>query len=79
MPQGLPAGVTAGQIYRHASFYQDPSGKWQTKYLLVLAATPGGDVVFRLLTSRAHGRAEAPPAITAILIQLSILVFRVRR
>jgi hypothetical protein len=61
MAQGLLAGATAGQIFRHERFYQDASGKWQTKYLLVLAATSGGDLIFRLLTSRAHGRAQAPP------------------
>jgi len=57
----LPAGVTPGQIYRHDHFYRDAAGHWQTKYLLVLTGTPDGDVVFRLLTSRAHGRPEQPP------------------
>lgn len=61
MPSALPAGVLAGQIYRHSRFYQDATGQWQTKYLLVLAPTSGSDVIFRLLTSRAHGRPEQPP------------------
>ena len=58
---GLPAGVIPGQIYRHSRFYRNSAGFWQTKYLLVLAGTPGDDVIFRLLTSRAHGRPESPP------------------
>lgn len=33
----------------------------EPKYLIVLARTPGDDVVARLLTSRSHGRPEAPP------------------
>ncbi len=57
----LPAGVIPGQIYRHDCFYRDSAGQWQVKYLLVLTGTPDGDVVFRLLTSRAHGRPEQPP------------------
>jgi len=57
----LPAGVAPGQIYRHNRFYRDSVGQWQTKYLVVLTGTPDGDVVFRLLTSRAHGRPEQPP------------------
>lgn len=60
MPPALPAGVLVGQIYRHDRFYQDDAGQWQTKYLLILASTLGGDVIFRLLTSRAHGRPEQP-------------------
>lgn len=57
----LPTGVASGQIYRHPNFYRDRTGAWQTKYLLVLAGTLGGDVVFRLLTSRRSGRPENPP------------------
>ena len=56
----LPANVTVGQIYRHDKFYKNDTGQWQIKYLLILTGTLGGDVVFRLLTSRAHGRPEAP-------------------
>jgi hypothetical protein len=31
-----------------------------SKYLAVLAAAPGGDIVFRLLTSQPHGRPQNP-------------------
>lgn len=48
-----------GQIYRHDHYYQDSTG-WHTKYLLVLAADTD-NVVYRLLTSRAHARPETPP------------------
>lgn len=51
--------VVPGQIFRHPRYYRDDSG-WQTKYLLVLTGTLDG-VVYRLLTSRAHGRPEQPP------------------
>ncbi len=57
----LPVGVIPGQIYRDDHFYRDVSRQWQTKYLLVLAGTLDGDVVFRLLTSKAHSRPESPP------------------
>ncbi|WP_200373941.1 hypothetical protein [Thiocystis violacea] len=57
----LPADVAPGDIYRRDRFYRDAAGQWQTKYLLVLAGTQDGDVVFRLLTSRVHGRPECPP------------------
>jgi hypothetical protein len=50
-----------GDIYRHAAFYVDGAGEIKPKYLLVLAAPPGADVVVRLLTSRPHGRPECPP------------------
>jgi hypothetical protein len=42
-------------------YYRDESGVWQRKYLLVLAGSPGGDVIYRLLTSRAYGRPKDPP------------------
>lgn len=61
MPCELPAGVMPGDICRHERFYRDRQGNWQRKYLLVLAGTPSGDVIYRLLTSRAHGRPTAPP------------------
>ena len=50
-----------GDIYRHAAFYVDAAGEIKPKYLLVLAAPPGADVVVRLITSRPHGRPENPP------------------
>lgn len=57
----MPAGVAPGHIYRRVRVYRDAAGQWQTKYFLVLAGTQDGGVVFRLLTSRAHGRPERPP------------------
>lgn len=62
MPPALPPGVAPGAIYRHSRFYRDEAtGELLPKYLVLLAALPGGDVVFRLLTSRQHGRREHPP------------------
>lgn len=57
----MPANPLAmpGQIFRHPRYYQDDAG-WHAKYLLVLAAD-ANNVVYRLLTSRAHGRPENPP------------------
>jgi hypothetical protein len=51
-----------GCIYHHRCFYVDrETGEFRGKYMLVLAETPGGDWVARLLTSRQHGRPEKPP------------------
>ncbi len=51
-----------GEIHHHRSFYADRvTGELKGKYLLALAHLPGGDIVFRLLTSRQHGRRETPP------------------
>lgn len=51
-----------GEVYFRRDFYMDPeTGELKGKYLLALAHLPGGDIVFRLLTSRPHGRPEAPP------------------
>lgn len=51
-----------GEIWRHASFYTDQdTGESLPKFLLVLAMHGNGDVVYRLLTSRPHGRPTAPP------------------
>lgn len=61
MPCVLPAGITPGHIFRHVRYYRSADGEWKTKYLLVLAGSAGGDVVYRLLTSRAHGRPKTPP------------------
>jgi hypothetical protein len=45
--------VKPGEIYRHEAFYRNSStGVLEPKYLIVLARTPGDDVVARLLTSR---------------------------
>lgn len=50
-----------GDICRHAAFYADDTGEIKSKYLLVLAAPSGADVIARLITSRPHGRPETPP------------------
>lgn len=54
--------MSPGAIYRHTRFYLDSTtGEMKPKFLLVLAISPAGDLVVRLLTSRAHGRPEDPP------------------
>ena len=54
--------MRVGSIYRHEAFYVDrETGQLQPKFLVALAQTPGGDIVARLLTSKAHGRPEKPP------------------
>jgi hypothetical protein len=54
--------VQPGQVFRHERFYLSrETGEFEAKYLLSLATTAGGDLVMRLLTSRAHGRPELPP------------------
>jgi hypothetical protein len=51
-----------GEVYFRRDFYIDQeTGEAKGKYLLTLASLPGNDIVFRLLTSRPHGRPEAPP------------------
>lgn len=51
-----------GTIYRHSCFYAEPgTGELLPKFFVVLATTPAGDIVVRLLTSKAHGRPESPP------------------
>lgn len=53
--------MTPGAIYRDDAFYVDAqSGALKTKYFVVLAAPPKGDVVIRLLTSQASSRPEVP-------------------
>jgi hypothetical protein len=53
--------MQSGEIYRIPDFYLDPdTGELRSKYLLVLAIYPHGDLVARLLTSRRHGRPENP-------------------
>ncbi len=57
----MPA-LEVGKIYRHAEFYRDSATQqYKPKYLVALAYTPGGDIVARLLTSRATGRPTHPP------------------
>jgi len=54
--------VQPGEVYRHENFYRnDETGEFEPKYLALLGTLPSGDLVARLLTSRAHGRPETPP------------------
>jgi hypothetical protein len=51
-----------GEIHLHRRFYADPeTGELRDKYFIVLATTPGGDLVIRLLTSRQNDRPVDPP------------------
>jgi hypothetical protein len=61
MPGRLPASISPGQVFSHTRCYRDAAGDWKVKYLLVLAGTPGEDVIYRLLTRPAHGRPKSPP------------------
>jgi len=62
MAANFPAGIGPGSIVLHTRFYIEPStGELKPKYLLVLAPSSDGDVVFRLLTSQSTGRREVPP------------------
>jgi hypothetical protein len=62
MPAAFPPGVASGTILRHPRYYLErESGQLRPKFMVALAVTPGGDIVFRVLTSRAHGRPENPP------------------
>lgn len=61
MAGGLPTGISADQIFRHVRYYRNAAREWKSKYLLVLASSPSGDVIYRLLTSRAYGRPKTPP------------------
>jgi len=52
---------TVGDVWSHKDFYVDSAtGEFLTKYLLVLAVRPDGDIVYRLLTSREYNRTKAP-------------------
>ena len=56
------ASIAPGRVFRHDRFYLSrETGEFEPKYLVSLAQTPGGDLVMKLLTSRAHGRPESPP------------------
>lgn len=50
--------MRVGCVYHHDAFYSDrDTGELLGKYLVILALPTGGDVVFRVLTSRhAHTR-----------------------
>jgi hypothetical protein len=54
--------MAVGDIYLHAQYYRNAiTQQWMSKYFLVLAISPSGDIVFRLLTSQPHGRPNNPP------------------
>lgn len=51
----------AGEVWLHSRYYFDnDTGAWRSKFLLVLGMH-GGDIVYRLLTSRRYGRPHFPP------------------
>jgi hypothetical protein len=50
----------SGHIYYFRDFLFT-NGERKNKYLLVLAASRSDDYIFRLLTSRPHGRSTNPP------------------
>lgn len=52
--------IEPGQIYRDSPFYCNPAGEFKSKYVLILAISPGNDLIFSLLTSRQHGRPIDP-------------------
>ena len=58
----LPAARVAGESISFGgySFFPGPDPPL-TKFFIVLALMPSDDIVSRLLTSRIHGRREAPP------------------
>ena len=56
----LPNGISPGLILRHSQFYKNPDREWEAKFLIILAVAPGGDIIFRLLTSQSNSRPEQP-------------------
>jgi hypothetical protein len=57
----MPARI--GYVYQDARFYADAeSGELKRKFLMVLAAEPGRDIVARLLTSRYASLRPREPA-----------------
>lgn len=54
--------MKVGDLFLNSRHYIDPqSGEFMPKYFVILAFTPGEDLVVRLLTSQPHGRREKPP------------------
>src|SRR5437588_10015330 len=51
-----------GEIWRDREYYPDPNtGEFLPKFLLVMGVrATDGDVFYKLLTSRAHGRPQDP-------------------
>jgi hypothetical protein len=56
----LPAQAKPGHVYHFESFVFT-NGERKNKYLLMLACYRSDDYIFRLLTSRQHGRPTDPP------------------
>lgn len=53
-----------GEVWAHRNFYTDgETGELLTKYLLVLAVRADGDIIYRLLTSRAYNRVPEPTCV----------------
>lgn len=52
--------IEPGQIYRDSRFYCNPAGEFKSKYVLILAISPGDNLIFSLLTSQQHGRPTDP-------------------
>lgn len=53
--------ASVGEIYLHAQYYRHAvTQAWMSKYLLILAINPSGDIVFRTLTSQPNGRPQNP-------------------
>ncbi len=59
MPK-VPAQAKPGHIY-HFENYVFTNGESKNMYLLMLAVSRSGDYIFRLLTSRQHGRPTHQP------------------
>lgn len=55
-----PNQASPGHIYHFGNFVFN-NGESKNKYLLVLAVSRSDDYIFRLLTSRQHGRPTHPP------------------
>lgn len=51
--------MKVGEVWAHDAYYLD-GDTFRKKYLLALAVLPGGDVVYRLLTSRQNSRPTDP-------------------
>lgn len=50
-----------GEIWLDREYYPDSeTGEFLSKFLLILGVRADGDVVYKLLTSRAHGRPQEP-------------------
>lgn len=51
-----------GSVICHPSYYREPqTGRWKTKYLLVLANTSAGDILVAVFTTKPKGLRTEPP------------------